>query len=168
MGRSGGSRPYHRKRKYRHSFTSSSVLFTVDSCTFSQSPVFFAPCNQRAPWTGDQSMVASRASSARWALRFQTAVRPSWRHTKWSAVRKSTWPLSAATRCPVMTQGVVHFSGDVIVGSGRANTVCFTFRQMTLLPAALSPNPSMSSGKKVSRSAFCTWPKASPILGLTC
>ena len=112
-------------------------------------------------------MVAVRSSSAHYALRLRTAVHPYWRQAKWSAVRNSTWPLSAATRCPVMTQDAVQFSGAVSVGYGRDSPAYFTGRRVTPLYGPPSPNPSKRAGKKVSRRAFSIGPKASPIPGVT-
>ena len=77
FGRSGGYRPYLRKRVSRHSCAPISVPFTVDSCTVSQAPVFVARCSQRALWTGASVSVSASASSARCVLRRQTAVWPS-------------------------------------------------------------------------------------------
>ena len=121
-------------------------------------------------------MVSVRSSSnrwallwaLRWALRFQTAVYLFQRQAEWSADLNSTWTLSAATRCPMMTQDAVHFSGAVSVGSRRASTACFTGRQVNSFSGAPSTNPLKIAGKKVSRSGFSTGPKASPIPGVTC
>ena len=167
MGRSGGSRPYHRKRSSCHSYAPSSVPFNLDGCTVRQELVFVARYSHCAPWNASPEMVAIRASSARWALCFLTAVRPSWMQAKLSAVRKSTWPLSAATRCPLMTQESVQFSGDVSVRSVRASSECFVDRRVPPLPGSPSPNPLNRSGKKVSRSVFLTGPKASTMPRLT-
>ena len=112
-------------------------------------------------------MVSTRASSAQWALRFRTAVRPSWRQVKWSIVRNSTCYLIAATRCPVMIQDVVQFSGAVSIGSSRASPACFTGRQVKPLHGDPYPNPLNMTGKKVTRSAFLTGSKASPMPGVT-
>ena len=91
LGRSGGSRPYHRKRASHHSCAPSSFPFTVYSCTIIQVQVFVSRCSQHAPCTGPPTMVAARASSASCALCRQTVIRPSQRQAKWSAVRNSTW-----------------------------------------------------------------------------
>ena len=80
---------------------------------------------------------------------------------------KLHWPLSAATRCPVMTQDAVYFSGAVSVGYGRASCACFTARRETPLSDAPSTNPSKRAGNKVSHKAFSTGTKASPIPGVT-
>ena len=168
LGRSGGSSPYQMKRASRSSWDHRSVLFTVDGCTVIQDPVFFARHIRRAPWTEAPAMVAAGASSARWALRLQTDVHPSWRQAKWSDVQNSTWPLSAATRCPVMNQDAVQFSGAVRIGSGRAGPRCFTGRRATPLSGAPSPNHLKITSKKVSCSAFSTISKLSPMLGVTC
>ena len=112
-------------------------------------------------------MVAARASSTSWELCFRTCVRPSWSQADWSAVRNSTCPLSDLTRCPVMTQDTVQFSGAVFVGSGRASPACYTGRRLTPLPSAPYSNPWDSSDKKVYHSAFYTRPKASPMPGAT-
>ena len=89
-----------------------SVPFTVDRFTISHDPVFVACCSLQAPWTVDPTKVFARASSARRMLRFLTTVLPSRRKAEWSDVRNSYWHLSAATRCPVMTQDAVQFSRD--------------------------------------------------------
>ena len=167
LGRSGGSKPYCRKRASRHSCDPISVPFTVDGCTASQDPVFVAHRSRRASWTGSLTMVSARAYSARCALRLQTAVRPYWRQAKWSAVWNYTCPLSTVTRCPVMTQDAIQFSGAVSVGYGRASPACFTDRQVTLRSGAPSPSPSKISDKKVSRIKFSTGPKALPMPGVT-
>ena len=167
MGRSGGSRTYHRKRASHHSCAPSSVPFTVDGCTVSQAPVFVARRRRCVPWTGAAAMVKVRASSDRCALRFRTTVRPSWRQAKWSAVYNPTWPLRAMTRCPVMTQDAVQFSGAVSVGSGRPSPAFFTDRRVTPLYGYPSHNLSKICDKKVSRSAFSTRLKASPMSGAT-
>ena len=86
-------------------------------------------------------MVSDRASSAFWEIRFQTVVRPSRKQADWSAVRNSTWPLSAVTRCLMMTQDAAQFSGAFSVGSGRASPACFTGRWLNPLPGAPSPTP---------------------------
>ena len=59
------------------------------------------------------SIVAVRASSIRICPRLRTAVQPSQRHAEWSAFQNSTWPLSDATKCTVITQDAVQFSGAV-------------------------------------------------------
>ena len=166
MGRSGVSRPYLRRRASRHSSATSSVLFPLGGYTVSQDPVFVACYIQCAPCTGAPTMVAARASSARWTLIFQTTVLPSQRQAEWSAVQNSTWPLRAATSCPMTTQDAIQFSGDVSFGSGRSNPACFTGRQVTPLTGAPSPNPSNRAGKKDSCSAFSDVPKAYPIPGM--
>ena len=135
----------------------------MDGCTFSQAPVLFARHSRHAPWTGPPVMVAVRAYSTRCALHFRTVIRPSWRQAKWSAVWNSTWPLSAATRCPVMKYDAILFPWAVSVESIRASPAYFTGSQVTPLSGAPSPNPSKRAGKKVSRSDFSTGPKVSPM-----
>ena len=112
-------------------------------------------------------MVATRASSSRCALRRQTAFRPSRMHAEWSAVRNSTWPLIAATRCHLMTQDTVQFSGAASFGYGKASPACFTDRQVTPRSDATSHNTSKITGKNVSHSDLSTGPKASPMPGVT-
>ena len=102
-GGSGGSRPYFRKRAYRHSCVPSSIPFIVDGCNVIHAPVFVARFSQRVTWTGPSNLVYTRASSASRTIRFRAAVRPSWRQAEWYAVQNSSWPLSTATRLLVMT-----------------------------------------------------------------
>ena len=149
-----------------HSMWKGLVLFTVDNCTVSQALVFVARCSWCARSTGGPSIVSASASSACSWPHCQTAVRPYQRQAKWSAVQNSTWPLSAVTRCPVMTQDSVQFSGDVCVGSGRANPDFLTGRRVTPLSGMPSTGPSNSSETKVSLSAFSTRPKASSMPGV--
>ena len=130
-------------------------------------PVFVACHSRRAPWTGAPDMVSARSSSSSRTLRLRTAVRPSRRQAKWSAVRKSSWPLSATTRRPVMKQDAAQLSGAVFVGSCRNSPACFSGRRVTLLPGAPSPKPWKRAGKKFSYSASSTETKASPMLGVT-
>ena len=63
---------------------------------------------QMAPEYWTESCVITRHLVA--ALRGQVEFR---RQAEWSAIQNSTWPLSAATRCLVMTQDSVQFSGGV-------------------------------------------------------
>ena len=160
-------RIYIRKRAYRHSCAPSFIPFTADGCTGSHAPVFVAHHSQRAHWTGDPAKVSARASSASKTPRFRTAVFPSWRQADWSAVRISSWPLSAATRCPVMTQDAVQFSGSVFVVSGRASPACFTGRRVTPLPGVPYPWPWKRAGIRVYCSTCSTGPKLSPMPGGT-
>ena len=139
----------------------------MDSCTISHAPVCVARHSQRAPFTGAPSRVSARASSASRTLRFRTAVLPSWRQTEWSAVRNSSWPLSAGTRCPVVTQDAVQFSGDILVGSWSSSPACFTGRHVITLPGVPSPRPWNRAVMKASRSACTVGPKASPMSGVT-
>ena len=74
LGRSGGSRPHHRKRALRHSWPPRSVLLTVEGSTVSQAPVFVAHCILHACNTGGPSSAAVSASSARLFPRILTAV----------------------------------------------------------------------------------------------
>ena len=140
FGRSGGSRPYCRKRASLHSHAPIYFSFIVDGCTVIQAPFFVARHSQHAPWTGAPAMVGARASSVRCALRFRTTFRCSWRQDGWSAVRNYTWLLRAATRCPVITQDAVQFSGAISVGYERASPACFTVRRVNHLSSAPSPN----------------------------
>ena len=117
-GRSGGSRLYFSKSSFRHSCAPRSVPFTVDCCTLSHSPVFVSHSNQHAPWNRAPARVSARASSALRTLRFCTYDLPSQMQAEWSAVRNSSWPQSAATRCPVMTQDAFQFSGLFLLVQG--------------------------------------------------
>ena len=81
-------------------------------------------------------------------IRFRTSVRPFWRQTDWFAVQKSTCPMSAATRWPVMTQDAIQFSGAVFVGSGRSIPACFTIRRVTPLPVPPLPGPRKGPARK--------------------
>ena len=139
VGRSGGSMPYHRKRASLHSCAPRSVPLTVDGCTVIQAPVFVARRSWRACNTGDPSSAAVSASYACFYPLCRNSVRPSRRQAKWSAIQNSTWPQSAATRCPMMTQGAVQFSGAVWEGSGGANTACLNGRRVT--PRSGTPLP---------------------------
>ena len=167
MGRSGGSRPYHRNRASLHSWTPSSVPLTVDGCTVSQAPVFVAPHRRRAFKTGGPSSAAVRASSARICPRLLTSVQSSRRQAEWSAVRNSTWPLSAATKCSVITQGAVQFSGAIWEGLGRASPACLTGRWVTPRPGTPYRRPSNNAGTKVSFTASSTGPNDSSTTGVT-
>ena len=77
LGRSGGSRPYIRKRVYEHSCASSSVPFTADSCIVIHAPVFFTRLKRRASWTGSPARVSARDSSVHRTIRFRTSTLPS-------------------------------------------------------------------------------------------
>ena len=77
------------------------------------------------------------------------------------------FPLSAAMRCPVMTQDAVHLSGAVCVGSGRSNPAYLTSRRVIPLYCTPSPSLSNTAGTKVSLSTFSTGPKVSPMPGVT-
>ena len=111
--------------------------------------------------------LSARASSVSRTLRFYTAVLPYWRQAEWSAVQNSSYPLSTVTRCPVMTQDAVRFSGAVFVRSGRASSASFTGRQMNPLPGVTSTRPCKRAGMKVSRRTCSAGPKASLISGVT-
>ena len=139
----------------------------MDGCIVSHAPVFVARCSQRTPWTGGGAKVSTRASSSISTLRFRTNVLPFHGQAEWSAFRNSSWPLSAATRCPVMTQDTVQFLGAVFFGSGRANPAYFTSRRVTPLPGVPSPSPWKRAGKKDYRNSCFTGPKASPMPGAT-
>ena len=106
-------------------------------------------------------------SSSLRKLRFRTSVLPYWRQAEWSAVRNSSWLLSAATRCPVMTQDSILFSGDVVFGSGRDRPTCFKGRQVTPLPGVSSPRPWKSDDIKASHSAYSTRLNGSSMSGVT-
>ena len=168
LRRSGVSRPYCRKREYRHSCAPCSVQFTVGGCTISHAPVFVAYSKRCGPSTGDPARVSAVAFYALRALRFHTYDIPSRRQAEWSAVRNSSWPLSAATRCPVTTKDAKQFSGDVLVGSRRARPACFTGRRVTPLPGVLSTRPWKGAGTKAPQSACYTRTKAYTMLGVTC
>ena len=139
----------------------------MDGCKVSQAPVFVACHSLHSLWTGASSSVATSAYYSLCWLRYQTAVQNSWKQAEWSAIRNSTWPLRAATRCPLMTQDAIQFSGDVWFGSGRFNPACFTGRRATPLSGAPSPSSLDKSGRKVSHSALSTGPKASPMPRVT-
>ena len=70
---------------------------------------------QTAPenWQASCVITGHLVSALRGQVPFRTAD-----HT--ACLRDGTWPLSADTRCPVMTQDACQFSGAVCVGSGRA------------------------------------------------
>ena len=73
----------------------------------------------------------------------------------------------AATRCPVMTQNAVQFSGEVWDGSGRANPECLTGTLVTPLSGTPSPSYLNNAGTKVSLSSFSTGPKTLQMPGVT-
>ena len=141
VGRSGESMSYLRKEASSHSCDPSFVPFTVEGCTVNQAPVFVYRRIQRAHCTRAPYIVAASVSSARFWPRRRTAVRPSRRQAEWSTVRNSTWPLSAATRCPVMTQDAIQFSWAVWDGSGRENPACLTGRWVTPVGTKLGGRP---------------------------
>ena len=95
LGRSGGSRPYCRKRSSIHSCAPSYVPFTVYGCTISHAPIFFPRRNRRATWTGSLVRVSASASSNRFAFRLLTSSLPYLRYAAWYAFLNSSWPLSA-------------------------------------------------------------------------
>ena len=90
-------------------------------------------------------MVASSDAIAFAILFCLTAALPCRRQAAWSAVRNATWPLSADTMCPVMTQEACQLSGAVRDGSGRASPAYFTGKRVIALPGAPSPIPLNSS-----------------------
>ena len=139
----------------------------MDGCTVSDAPVFVICRSWRAPWTGGPAKVSDRSSSTSKTIRFRITVLPFRRQAEWSAVWNSSCPLSAATRCPVMTQDAVHFSGAIFFGSGRCSPACFNARCVTPLPGAPSPRPWERVVNKVYCSAYSTGPKASPMPGVT-
>ena len=150
-----------------HSCTPSSVPFTVDGCTVSHAPVFVALRNQHVPLTRATARGSSRDSSSLRTIRFRTAAPLFQRQAEWYAVRNSSWPLSAAMRCPVMTQGAVQLSRAIFVGSGRARLAYFTCRRVTPLPGFPSTRPWNRARMKTYRSSCSIRPKASPTLGVT-
>ena len=99
----------------------------MNGCTISRAPLFVAHHSQRAPYTRDPTRDSSGASSVYRMPRFSTAVLPYRRQVEWSAVRNSSRPMIAATRCPVMTQDAVDFWGAVFFRSGRVRPACFFF-----------------------------------------
>ena len=111
LDKSGGSRPYHRKRASRHSCAASSVSLTVDDCTVSHDPVFISRHKWRETWNGAPSRFFASSSSDRKVFLFLTYSIPSLMQAAWSLVLNSSWPLSTATRCTVITQDAVQFSG---------------------------------------------------------
>ena len=117
------------------------------------------------PWGA--SRVSARASSAFRALCFHTAILPSQRQAKWSFVLNYSWTLIAVTRCPVMTQDAIQFSGAFFVGSVRAMPACFTGRRVTPLPGVPSPRAWKRSGTKASCRAYFAGAKAFPMSGVT-
>ena len=125
----------------------SSVPLTVDGCTVSQAPVFVARLSRRVSSNGALAMDVSSDAIALATFWRRTAALPSRRQAAWSAVRNRTWPLSADTRCPVLTQDACQFSGAVRVGSGRAIPACLTGQRVISLPGAPSPTPSNSAGR---------------------
>ena len=139
LGSSGVSRPYHRKKASCHSFTPSSVLFTVNGCTVRHAPVFFTCHKLCANWAGSLFRVPINAFSGCLAFCFHTSSLPSLRNLAWYAVLNSSWPLSGATRFPVMTHDDVQFSGAVIFRSVRARPACFTGRRVSPRPGIPSP-----------------------------
>ena len=128
----------------------------------------FVTClNQCATWTGASGWVSSSASSDSLAFLFRTSSLPLLINAAWSALLNSSCPLSAATRCPDMTQDSIPFSGSVIVGSGRDRPYCFTGRCVTLLPMTNSPIPYNRSYMKDYRRAFMTFLNAFLMSGVT-
>ena len=67
----------------------------------------------------------------------------------------------------MMIQDAVQLFGAVSVGSGMDGPSYFTGRRLNPLPGAPSPNTLNRDGKKVSRSAFSTGTKASPMPEVT-
>ena len=132
----------------------------MDGCTVSHASVFVTRRSRRANWNWPPAKVFVRYSSTSRTPQFCTSILTSRRQAQWSAIRNSSWPLRAATRCPVMTHEAVQFSRAVFVGSGRSGPACFTGRRVTLLPGVPSPRPWNRAGMKVSRSACYTGPKA--------
>ena len=68
------------------------------------SPGFFARLSRRVTTAGALAMFVSSDATALAAFWRLTAALPSRRQAAWYAVWNGTWPLSADTRCPVMTQ----------------------------------------------------------------
>ena len=116
---------------------------------------------------GALAMVVSSDATALAAFWRRTTALPSRRKAAWSAVRNGTWPLSADTRCPVMTQDACQFSGAVKVGSGRAIPACFIGKRVIYLPGDPSPTPSNSAGRNAFAISSSTSPNALSIPGVT-
>ena len=121
LGRSGGSRPYRRKRTSHHYCAHSSVLFTFDSRTIIHPPIFITLHKRHVTWKRAPNRVSASATSERLSFRFRTSYLPSLINAVWYADLNSSWSLSGATRCPVMTQDSVQFSGTRR-SSGRRTT----------------------------------------------
>ena len=155
------------KAASRHSCDPNLVPLTVDGCTVSQAPVFVARLSRRVTIAEALAMVVSSDATALASFWRRTAALPSRRQATWSAVRNGTWPLSAETRCPVMTQDACQFSGAVSVGSGWAISTCFTGKRVISLPGALSPTPSNSAGRNAFAISSSTGPNSLPIPGVT-
>ena len=166
LGRSRGSRPYRRKRASRHSYSSNSIPFTIDGCTVSRAPVFVTCVKRYATWTGAPVRVSASAFSKGLTFRFRTYPLPSHRNAAWYAVLNYSLPLIAATICPVMTQDVVQFSGDVSSVYGKARPYCFTSRRVNPHLGITSPTPWKMSVMNESCSVFLTVPKTSLMLGV--
>ena len=166
LGRYGVYRPYHRKRASHHSCVPSYVLFSVDRCTISHAPVFVVRLKRHETWTREPSRVSSSASYDRNTVLFLTYTLPYIMYAEWSSILNFSWPLSTATRCPLITQDALQFSRAVFVGSGRAKTACFIGKRVTPCPRVPSPTPCKKSGANVSRRAIYNGPKASPMYGV--
>ena len=154
FGRSGSSRPYHRKKESRHSCAPSSIPFTLDGCTVIHAPIFVTRHKRHAIWTGATAKVSISASSNPLAFRFLAPSLLFLRNETRSAFLNSSCPLSALTRCPVMTQDAVQYLGDVSVGSGRARPAYFIGRWMTCRPGIISCMSWKSASMKDSRRDF--------------
>ena len=126
LGRSRGSRQYHRKRVFLHSYSPSYVPFIVDGCTASHAPVLVTHRKRHTTWTGAPTMVSVSASSDSLEFRFRTSFLPYLINAECPAVLNSYWPLTAATIRPVTKQDSVHLSGAVSGGYGKSRPACFT------------------------------------------
>ena len=152
LGRYEGSSPYHRKRASHHSCATSFLPFTVDRCTIIHIPVFITHYKWRATRAGASSRVSSSTASNLKKFLRQPTPPPFHPHSRrisvWYAVLKFSWTLSAATRCPLMIQDDVHFSGAILVGSGREILYCFTGKWVTPRAGTPSPTPWKRANRK--------------------
>ena len=134
LGMCGGSRLYSKKMSSCHSCASSFGPFTVDSCTLSHAPVFITIQKWCVTEVGALVRVSSSDVSERNTFLLTTYFRPSRRITACSTVQNFSWYRSTVTRCPVMAQDAVQFSGVVLGGSERARPTCFTSRRVIPRP----------------------------------
>ena len=92
-------------------------------------------------------------------------IYPPFRSAAWSTVMNYSRPLSAATRCHVITQDAGQLSGAVNVRSRRAGPACFIDRQVNPRHGIPYTTNWKRDGMHDSRSAFLTSPKASAMSG---